>query len=690
MLCPRPLRKSVNFIRITCVGTLMWAIPCACAETGKGGGVLDSLASFFSGDLKTLDDELTQLKPLLNLPPVPSQQTAALGFSTKQDHNKYNFTVSIDLGKVMKIDGVVLVPLNLPFYGWPGPGYGFPRRYRVDVSMNPTFDPVSPHPPNSKSSVAEEPQEVTVIAAAEAADIPNPGLNPVVFDTSNQNVYGQYVGVTVTVPWTRTDKGLAVGPKLFALGELMVLSGKRNVAAGLEPKAVSCIDSLEEPGYSKAYLVDGQSILGPPVMGDAGMNGFQTEFSDTREPWVQVDLQHVVEIQEVRLLPAWTADNPEIRGYGFPRQFKVEVADTATAPMWKLMGKISMANSPNENPVSVRGKGIRGRYVRIVALEMAQMGKSRVFALGEMEVYTENENFALGKEVTASTSLERGGWGKRFLVDGATSQGKLIPWPDWFAEQDKREEARKKQDELVAKREQTANNVVGRIIMAAGYLVGGLVLLFIYLTFRSLLKKRRALEALRTRIARDIHDEIGSGLGTISLLSRMAQDENLESARADLAEINRTARAMAEALRDIIWFNRTDVDTVRDLLMRMRETAESMMSKEQYLNFQTIGESLVRPISAEVRREIFLIFKEALHNILKHAEARKVDILAGLEGNEFTLSIRDDGKGFDKGTGSLGIGMDSMRQRAETLHGALHLETKPGRGTALSLRARLK
>lgn len=690
MLCPLPLRNSVNFIRITFVATLMWVVPSARAETGEGG-VLDRLASFFSGDLKTLDDELTQLKPLLNLPPVPSQQTTALGFSTKQDHNKYSFTVSIDLGRVMKIDGVVLVPLNLPFYGWPGPGYGFPRRYRVDVSMNPTFDPVSSIPPGPNTPPGEQRQELTVIAAAEAADIPNPGLNPVVFDTSNQNVYGQYVGVTVTVPWTRTDKmGLAVGPKLFALGELMVLSGKRNVAAGLEPKAVSCLDSLEEPGYSKAYLVDGQSILGPPVIGDAGMNGFQTEPADTREPWVQVDLQHEVEIQEVRLLPAWTADNPEIRGYGFPKRFKVEVADTATAPVWKVMGKISMANAPNENPVSVRGKAIRGRYVRIVAEEMAQVGKSRVFALGEMEVYTENENFALGKEVTASTSLERGGWGKRFLVDGATSQGKLIPWPEWFAEQEKREEARKKRDDLLLKREETAGNMVGRIIKAAGYLVGGLVALFVYLTFRSLLKKRRALEALRTRIARDIHDEIGSGLGTISLLSRMAQDESLENARADLAEINRTARGMAEALRDIIWFNRTDVDTVRDLLMRMRETAEAMMSKQQYLNFQTIGESLVRPISAEVRREIFLIFKEALHNILKHAEARKVDILAGLEGNEFTLNIRDDGKGFDKGTESLGIGMDSMRQRAATLHGALQLETKPGRGTALSLRARLK
>jgi signal transduction histidine kinase len=220
--------------------------------------------------------------------------------------------------------------------------------------------------------------------------------------------------------------------------------------------------------------------------------------------------------------------------------------------------------------------------------------------------------------------------------------------------------------------------------------VGGLVILFVYFSFRSLLKKRRALEDLRTRIARDIHDEIGSGLGTISLLSRMAQEGDLDDAKEDLKEIYRISVSMSEAMRDIVWFNRTDVDTVRDLLMRMRETADGMMAKHNSFNFETFGEGLVRPISMEIRREIFLIFKEALHNILKHANAQRVDVRAGLEGNEFILSIRDDGKGFDKLRETSGAGMGSMKKRAESLRGSLSLESTPGAGTSLNLRAKLK
>ena len=215
-------------------------------------------------------------------------------------------------------------------------------------------------------------------------------------------------------------------------------------------------------------------------------------------------------------------------------------------------------------------------------------------------------------------------------------------------------------------------------------------MLFLFFSFRSLLKKRRALEDLRTRIARDIHDETGSGLGTISLLSRMAQEGDLDDAKEDLREINRISVSMSDAMRDIVWFNRTDVDTVRDLLMRMRETAESMMAKQQQFNFTICGEELVRPINMEIRREIFMIFKEALHNILKHAEASKVDVRAGLEGNDFILQIRDDGKGFDQSMETSGAGMGSMKKRAESLRGSLRLESTPGGGTALSLRTKLK
>ena len=664
-----PLRSTLLLTASLCLALSGWG---RAAEPAKDGP-LSRLVSYFSADLKRIDDELLQLKPLLTLPPIPPQQTSQLGFSSKLEASPDARQVTVDLGRGVNIDAVVLVPMINQFYGWPGPGYGFPVRYRLEVSLKPDFV-------NSD-----------VIAAGDIFDVPNPGANPVIYTT--QTATGRYVRLTAIRLWQLKDKqGVAVGKKVFALGELMVLSGKLNLAAGLPASAIYSSDSLEDSGYSKAFLVDGQSILGPPVTGEPGPNGFRTKSFDKKEQsaWVQIDLEHEVEIQEVRLLPAWTAEFPERRGYGFPTKFKVEVSNQASMANPKLVGEYNSNASPRENPVTIRGNSTAGRYIRLTATGLSSVGNGFGLALGEMEVYAESENFALGRTVTASDSDERGSWGTRYLVDGQTSQGKLVPWPNWFEQGDRRKEAETRSQGLQTERESKIGELIEKVIRMAGYVVGGLVVIFVYFSFRSLLKKRRALEDLRTRIARDIHDEIGSGLGTISLLSRMAQEGDLDDAKEDLREINRISISMSEAMRDIVWFNRTDVDTVRDLLMRMRETAESMMAKQKRFTFEICGEELVRPIHMEIRREIFLIFKEALHNILKHAEATKVEVRAGLDGNDFILKIRDDGKGFDRSLETSGAGMSSMQKRAESLRGSLQLESKPGTGTALSLRTKLK
>lgn len=646
------------------------------AAAEENNGPLDRLVSYFNSDLKNLDDELIRLKPLLNVSPMPSQQTNHWGYRSSDNASILTHKVGIDLGRPYQIDSIVLVPIDVPVDP-ERKGWGFPSQYRVEVSSNPDW------------------KEPEVFANTLDKDSPNPGLNAVVI-ASPGTVSAQYVRVVVTKPWQMTNKqGLGVGQKLFALGEIMVLSGDLNVAAGL-PKDKILIydnDSADYQNFNRSFLVDGQSILGPPVIGSGGMNGYCSETAQSQDSpiWVQIDLmQDDLEIQEVRLFPAWSPDFPNFKSFGFPNKFKVEISDFANMANPKLIGEYNDRDSPAENVTTIRGNGSSGRFIRLTTTSPQGLNPGRRLVLAEMEVYASDENKALDKKVTASSSLEKDGYGAKYLVDGYTNRGKIVSWPTWFRNVDERKEAERKREVLIKERELKSKGLIETVIRAAGYVVAGLMILSIYLSFRSLLIKRRALEALRTRIARDIHDEIGSGLGTISLLSRMAQDGDLEDARQDLKEINNISVSMSEAMRDIVWFNRTDVDTVRDLLMRMRETAESMVAKQHRLQFETVGQELVRPISTERRREIFLVFKEALHNILKHAQASKVEVRAGLDGQDFVLRIRDDGKGFDKAKGTSGAGMGSMKKRAETLRGALTFETKPGEGTVLSLRAKLK
>ena len=650
------------------------------AEELERTGPLDRLVSYFSHDLKTIDEEMIKLRAL-DVPVIPDQQTQHLGYSSPPNNSVNARYVELDLGRAVNIEKIVLVPMDSSAPPWPGPGYGFPERYRVEVATNPLFTNAEP-----------------IMTLEDGVIIPNPGSNALAYAPINGSTIGRYVRISASKLWARKDRrGVVMGAPVFALGEVMVLYGNRNLAAGIPATSIEVGDVLEDKNFSKAFLVDGQSILGPPVTGDPGTKGIMTkpmtkkEALDKKDTWIQIDLDADIEVEEVRLLPAWNPDDPRTHGFGFPVTFRVEISDFPNMEGAKLIGSYNDTSSPKENPVTIRGNGTRGHYLRLTATNLTAVGNNTyALAMGEMEVYSGLENFALGKKVTASSLTEDKSWAPAHLVDGTTSQGKVIPWQEWLDQQDRRRDAKERMEQLRQEREIKSKAAVESVIRMAGYIISGSTLLFVFLTFRSLLKKRRVVEELRARIARDIHDEIGSGMGTISLLSRMAQDGDWDDAKEDLKEINRLSMSMAEAVRDIVWFNRTDVDTVRDLLMRMRETAETMLGKQMEINFNTLGAELVRPMNTEIRREIFLIYKEALHNILKHANATKVEIRAGLEGGEFVLNLRDDGQGFDLSKEKSGAGMGSMKKRAQSLRGALQVETSPGGGTSLVLRARLK
>ncbi|MBP7949888.1 MAG: hypothetical protein KA004_09555 [Verrucomicrobiales bacterium] len=644
------------------------------ARGGEDDSLPDRMVAYFSRDLRQLDDHVTRLKQELTELPVPprNQLTGRLGYQGRIDSKDPLRWVQLDLGKVEEFDSVVLVPMDVGWLDWPGPGYGFPVQFKLETAWNADFS------------------DRDVMAEYIDKDFPNPGSYPVVIETPG--VRARYVRIVATKLWSRTDKkGVAIGQKRFALGEIMVLRNGLNLSAGIAPERVTASDSQEDPiTYSKANLVDGQSVLGPPISGEGGPNGWQSDPSDRRDipAWVQIDLLTPQPIQEIRLYPVRPYDNPELRGFGFPQRVKVEIADDAKFTDPSLIGEWTLTANPYENPISIRGNDAVGRHLRVTGISLPRIGKGFSMALAEVEVYSGDVNVAHGKPVKASSTRDRNQYELKALVDGMTSQGRIVDWQTWLRGLERRQNAEVELQEAIRRRDEMSTQVVGTTVRSAAYVLGALVLFGILISLRSNVKKRRALEALRTRIARDLHDEIGSGLGTVSLLSQMAQDSEPDEARQDLVEIHKISVGLAEAMRDIVWFNRTDVDTVRDLLMRMRETAETMLAHQE-VQFETVGEEFVKPISMERRREVFLIFKEALHNILKHAQATTVNIRAGLEGGHFVLMIRDDGKGFDAEKRSSGAGMGSMKKRAESLRSEIKIETTPGSGTTLSLAAKL-
>ena len=192
-----------------------------------------------------------------------------------------------------------------------------------------------------------------------------------------------------------------------------------------------------------------------------------------------------------------------------------------------------------------------------------------------------------------------------------------------------------------------------------------------------------AMERMRTRIARDLHDDIGSSLSQIAILSEVAQHER---ASATIVEIASIAREVVDAMGDIVWVINPGHDRLENLLQRMRRFGEETLGACNIeLRFRAPDLDAALRTKPEVRRNIFLVFKEAVANVAKHSGARAADVDLELDGNWFRLCIADDGCGFDPTHDIDGNGLLNMRKRVEALGGSFNLQSAPGRGTRLEV-----
>jgi signal transduction histidine kinase len=204
------------------------------------------------------------------------------------------------------------------------------------------------------------------------------------------------------------------------------------------------------------------------------------------------------------------------------------------------------------------------------------------------------------------------------------------------------------------------------------------------------LSRLRQLARLRGRIAGDLHDEIGSNLGGIILLSDLAQRTPAlpTEAQTSIREINATAQRTAAAMRDIVWFLNPDFDTLADMVVRMREFASTLLAGLQ-CEFTGPQAAAAHRLPLEIRRNVFFAFKEILHNIVKHAAASRVAIRIEVTGRQLTLRVQDDGRGFDPGVANSGHGLRSLRRRAADLGGSLEVRSQPGQGATVTFTATL-
>ena len=636
----------------------------------------DRIARMVNPAVRRADKRLARIeRELLSLPELYNgPRGSRFGFHsetiTEQEEAHH---LQIDLGESHPIDAIILVPVHLPTLGAKGEGYGFPLRFRIDLSEYPdsNFQP---------------------LAEYTTQDFQNPGRYPVKIPAGGVQGQGRFVRITSTKHVPAKDGFI------WAMEEVMILSGNYNIGAN-KPRSSTSEQELF-PNWSSRRVNDNITRLGIPHTTDPSpTNGFLSAPSDNGSlpKWVVIDLGERLPIDEVRIIPTSSEDPEVVGGRGFPGRFAVELSNDPDfeTTVWRS----SQARHPLGYPWNasfVRSCNREtARYLRIISSALFARGNLHSLALAEVQAYMDGENVALWKNVRVSDQTTRPDserWAPKYLVDGYSSSNRLIEIPEFVDLIIERGELERERAELLLEREEDIEFASASVTAGAGTIGGVALFGWFWMIFRQRSVRRRDAERLREQIARDLHDDIGSNLAGIVLISEVGSNNGEASGeiRDDFREIKETAEHTSDAMRDIVWLIHVGNATTRDLFMKMRESVGLIVGHLDTSISADPPSFKSRPIDLQARRHFFFAFKEALNNVRKHAQATNVDVLFEVTHNRVTFVVADNGSGFEPDEVDIsGHGLENFRRRAERVNGEYKIESVRREGTTVRFSAPL-
>ena len=646
----------------------------------------ERLAGAFSGRLKEIEKELAGLAPKLErLPGIPIDDQGGSGgyagvylFATPTKDSKC--AVEVRWASSAVVDLVALVPARRYDAKGLDAQYGLPAAFTVEL-INAVGEVVGKvgQERNTRGNPVRKghPFVYQVSPPVQAAGVRITGdrLNP---DTEGDGTFMQ------------------AGAAVMAWAEVMAFEGKRNVARGGEVRGIGGSNSSQSWDWSPAFLVDEQVPLGlPEVPAEEHANiGWLSEGRAKADDAVSlfVDLGESVSLDAVRLIPAKrpTSDLPS--GFGFPRKLEISLSETGEPgdkTKWSVVAKRDLGN-PGQNPVELNFPASRGRFLRVEAVELWKAFESfpAFFALSEVEVLAEGKNLALGKSIHSPDGMQPifapGGrsWTPAALSDGFGPDGRLVSTREWMLELDQRLRLETRRHELQAEAARlvsgwrhTGQTGIALLVLAGAFLI-------VALPIRYRLHANRELLKVRERIAGDLHDEVGSNLGSIQMFADLAEGRSGPS--DELKRIQRIAAETVSAVRDIVWLLRPEGDHRIATVEHLRETSSIMLETLEW-KFSADEEAWQVELPEEATRHLFLFFREALHNIMRHAKATKVEIRVEKTAGQFRLTITDDGVGIDSQRLERPATLRALRQRTEALGAELQVVSSPNAGTRLEL-----
>jgi ligand-binding sensor domain-containing protein/signal transduction histidine kinase len=219
----------------------------------------------------------------------------------------------------------------------------------------------------------------------------------------------------------------------------------------------------------------------------------------------------------------------------------------------------------------------------------------------------------------------------------------------------------------------------------------------VYAVYRYRINELLKRQAIRNKIAQDLHDNVGSTLSSISVYSQVAQIQNNAGAKEELQEvlgkISTTSTDMIAEMSDTVWAINPRNDSMEKILQRMESFARPLLAARNIrFQCQYDKETIHTQLAMEKRKNLYLIFKEAINNAVKYSGAKEVVMTISLTHRQLQLVIKDDGVGFNPeremhhSSGSLsGNGLRNMQSRAAEMKGSLQISSNTGQGTVVTL-----
>jgi signal transduction histidine kinase len=615
---------------------------------------------FSTQQLKThldeLDSELAQLARF-----TPRSGTGSIGWiSTRKGSPDRAEWAKINLSKNTEIDQVVLVPLlwNDAHNGLQADG--FPLEFELIAGT-------------------EEDREGKMIARFSAEDHLLPRTAPLRINLPPTTASWIRVHATQLTPDARR------GDYVFCLSEIMVFSGKRNVALNQPVRVSSEVRGWGAMAINKGALTDGFTPFLMDAASGTNSNPHLAFFPKGTIYSFTLDLGNIYPVDEIHIHSAEMSEYiPQLSNsdFGLPFHLVIEGANQANfsdaVPLLDYRrdsiydaGSILIRYVP-ETPC---------RYIQLTVPDAYKTlymhpSKQRNFGLAELEVISNGRNIAQGIKPVFPPH-KNFGFDQESITDGCNHYGEILPIRDWMEQLARRHDLERERPSIAAEldRQYIRQQInLRRMIWLAVLLAVGIC--FSILIGRIL--QMRAVLKTRERIAANLHDELGANLHAIGLLGDMAK--NKVDARDTLIGILDRIRQLTErsgnAARHCVNLLETK-ELCPDLIEEIKRSTKRLLADAEHdISFE--GENFIHRLTPRKRIDLFLFYKECLTNIVRHAHATCVTSRLTGSPKEIRLVITDNGQGVRDIP-------HSLKRRAHLMGARLTINTPETRGTSITL-----